>query len=390
MSKKRINIYTVVVYLSCFCICMSLNITGPMLNDLMIHYEIPLSNGGMMSLFQYLGGMAAIIIGSVLVNRSNKAIAFVIPLLFLGFSMFFIGMVPSYVVFMIMYLCMGMGLAMGDVFPNALIPDLQRENKDKALTLLHCVTGSGAVIMALSSGFLLDSGIKWNSVYTYVGSALLVLSVLNIVVYALTKRDVKPRVVSVPSTKEKGVLKMFLKDKRVWVSILVLILYGSYNGTVITWGPQFCIEVFGVSSTAASISIVAFWGGMVIVRLLLSLTKLGNIKTKPATIFGGIACGIVLIIGILSKNYYVTVIAIGLSGAATAPLLPQNISLATNYHKEHSGLASSAIFLGMYIAFAFMPLLAGILAAKSGMNAILLLAAICSILSGFAATLLKE
>lgn len=390
MQKSRVNLFTVIVYLSCLCMCMALNITGPVLNDIMLHYSIPLKNGGLMSFFQYGGGAVAIIIASVIVNRSNKGIAFIFPLLILGLTTLFIGLVPSFAVFMLLYLLMGMGLTLGDVLANALIPDLQRDNKNKALSILHGVTGVGAIIIAVVSGFILDSGIKWNIVYIIVGIIMLTLAAANSVNYAVSGKFVKELVVPVPEAHEKHVLRRFLKDKRVWISMLVLVFFGSCQSVMIVWSPQYCRDVFGVPALASNIAIAAYWGGTAVARLLFGLTNLGRLETRKVVITGGIAAGAVLAAGMLLKNYYAMILAIALFGMLNAPVLPLMISLTNGYHKEHSGLVSSAIFFAMYVAFAVMPLLAGKLAAAFGMNAIMLLTSACTILSGIFAFLIQK
>lgn len=388
MEKKRITLFTLIVYLSTLCMCMALNVTGPVLNDIMEHYSLPLSNGGLMSFFQYGGGAIAIIIASVLVNRSNKAIAFIIPLLILGITTLLIGTIPSFFIFMAMYLIMGMGLTMGDVLANALIPDLQYNNKNRALSLLHGVTGLGAIIIALVSGVVLDSGIKWNIVYIIVGIIMIALALINTANYGISGKYVKHLVVPVQAAKEKGALKMFLKDKRVWISMVVLVFFGSCQSTTIVWAPQYCRDVFNVSSLASNFSIIAYWGGTAIVRLLFGLTKLSKLDTKKVNIIGGISGGAVLLLGIFLHNYYILMAAIMIFGMLTAPILPLTISLTSSYHKEHSGLVSSAVFFAMYVAFAVMPLLAGIFASSLGMDAIFILASSCAILSGIMALLI--
>lgn len=390
MYKKRITVFTAIVYLSCVCICMTLNVTGPVLNDVMEHYSIPLSRGGLMNLFQYGGGVIAIAFSSVLINRSNKAIAFIFPLLILGLSTLFIGLVPPFYLFITLYLFMGVGLTMGDTLTNALVPDLQRDNKDKALSLLHGMTGGGAIIMAFLSGFILDSGLSWNVIYMVIGVILLSFAALNAINYAVSGKYVKTLVVPSAEAHEKRAFGIIFKDKRIWISMLIFLFFCFCQSTIVVWAPQYCKSVFGVSSLASNMSIAAYWGGSCIMRLIFGFTKLHRLDTRLVSVIGCILSGIVLFIGMLIHNYYVLIASICIFALLNGPMQPLMISLTNSYHREHSGLISCALFIGTFIAYATAPLLAGVLAASLGMDAIIIFIAACVILSGLTALMVPK
>lgn len=384
MKKKRILISTAVAYLSGVCICLSMNVTGPMLNDIMEHYSIPLSSGGMMSFLQNVGGIVAVLLFSNLINRSNKALAFVPPLMMLGIAALLIGAKPSYWIFMVLYAVLGMGATMGDVVGNALIPVLQYENKARALSLLHGFAGLGAIVIAFVSGSILDSGIAWNIVYIIVGIAFTTVAVINAVNYAASRKYIKDLVTPKEEVKQKGAIGDFIKDKRIWISVLVQLFFGACQITTVVWTSQYCRDVFGASALMSNMTLVAYWSGTALIRMAFGLTKLGQLNIRKVTIVGGISSGLVMVVGMLCNNYYALIAAIVVFGMLSAPILPLGVSLTNNYYKEHSGLVSSFLMLGLYGGFTLAPLLAGIFADAFGMNAIIILIAVTAILSGVA------
>ena len=59
---KPILPYAVSVYIGAAFMNMCTNLTGSVLSDIMVYYHMNLDRGGMMSFFQFMGGIAAIII----------------------------------------------------------------------------------------------------------------------------------------------------------------------------------------------------------------------------------------------------------------------------------------------------------------------------------------
>ena len=58
MSKIKLYMITIFFGATIFCLCM--NLTGAVLSDVMIDYNIDLDNAGLMTLFQYSGGRKAL------------------------------------------------------------------------------------------------------------------------------------------------------------------------------------------------------------------------------------------------------------------------------------------------------------------------------------------
>jgi len=251
MKNKKALIFVIIVYLVSFCTNMGNNITGPLLNDVINHYGIGLAGSGTMSSLQNVGSVLTSILFLLWIKRYNRSKLFVIPALVIGCSMFFMGTAPQYGIFITLYFTMGVGIAFTDVLANALIPDLLADSKTAALSILHGMAGLGAVTLAIFSGVILDSGAAWTNVYTIVGICMLVLAIAIAAGNIICGKDILPMVTP---KEEKGStpVKVFLRDKYIWLMLVIMILYAAGQSTVAVWMPQYCKEVFGSSAMEAN------------------------------------------------------------------------------------------------------------------------------------------
>ncbi len=391
INKKQINIYTAVVFGAVFFMCMSNSIVGPLLGDIMAHYDIRLDGGGLMSMYQNIGGAAAIVLFSFMMDRLNKTVVFMVPMFFLALSLILIGINPPYAIFMLMFLFFGMSFSTMDMTGNALVSDVQQKKSSTALSLMHGMASIGGAAAPLIAGAITETGLPWQTVYTAVGCILLAMLTVYILVSIYTRRSLKAIKAVHLDNKEKGTAKRFLTDKRVWVAVLCTLMFGGYQSGILVWVSQYFKEVFGCGQLAAGLGLIAYWLGAGIVRILFGMVpQLRKLETRPVNIYGGILAGVVLVIGILTRSYAVMLICVFLSGAFNAPMLPRAMGMVSGWYRKNSGLAASCVFGALYLAFSFFPLLMGTLAYAWGMNMLMIVPAACTVLSGVICLLLPR
>ncbi len=391
INKKQISIYTAVVFGAVFFMCMSNNIVGPLLGDIMSHYDIRLDGGGLMSMYQNIGGTAAIILFSFMMDRLNKTVFFAVPMFCVGMSLLLIGTAPSYAVFMLMFLFFGISFSTMDMTGNALVADVQQERSGSALSLMHGIASIGAVAAPLIAGGITQSGLPWQTVYTAVGGIMLAVVAVYIIVSLYARKGLKAVNAAHQDGKEKGGIRCFLTDRSVWAAVLGVLLFGGYQSGILVWVSQYFKEVFGSGQLAAGLGLTAYWLGAGIVRLLFGIVPpLRRLKTRPANIYGSLLAGVFLIVGMLAKNYAVMLACVFVSGALNAPLLPRTMGLLSGWYCKNSGLASSAVFGALYLAYSFFPLLMGTLAYAWGMDMLMLVPAVCTVLAGVVSVLLPK
>ncbi len=391
IRKRQVSIYTVVVFGAMFFMCMSNNIVGPVLGDIMRHYAIRLDGGGLMSMYQNIGGTAAIILFSFIMDRLNKTAAFTGPMFCIALSLLLIGTAPSYAVFMLLFLFFGISFSTMDMMGNALVADVQHERSGSALSLMHGIASIGAVAAPLIAGGITQTGLPWQTVYTAVGCFMLIILAVYTAVSLYARKSLKADKPAHFHSKEKGAAKRFLTDRGVWVAVLCTLMFGGYQSGILVWVSQYFKEVFGSGQLAAGLGLTAYWLGAGIVRLLFGIVpSLQRLKTRPVNIYGSIIAGVMLALGILVRDYTVMLVCVFLSGALNAPLLPRTMGLVCGWYCKNSGLSSSAVFGALYLAYSFFPLLMGTLAYAWGMDMLMVVPAVCTVLAGVASMLLPK
>ncbi|MGI6174874.1 MAG: MFS transporter [Christensenellales bacterium] len=389
--KAKIYFFTGVLYFATMSMCMSNNLIGPLLGDIMQHYSINLDSGGLISFFQNIGGATAIIILAFVMDKLNKPIAYMVPLFLLGAAMVLIGFVPPYVLFMLLFLIMGISISTIDMIGNAIIPDIHQEKRNAALSLLHGVAPVGALVVPLIAGAIVQAGIPWQTVYTLVGSLVLALCVLYSFSFLSARNALRTHSIQRSVSRPKGFLKKFFTDKRVWAAMGTNFFFAAFQNGIVVWVAQSFKGMFGSETLAAGLGLTAYWLSTGIFRVLFGVLKpLKKLQSRPVIIYGGMLAGIALAVGVVSGNYYVMLAGVFVAGAMNAPVLPLTVGLISGWYKEYSALASSAVFTAMYVAFAFFPLLMGAVAYAFGMQAMMFIPAVSTFLSGVVAIFLPK
>ncbi len=121
---KPILPYAVSVYIGAAFMNMCTNLTGSVLSDIMVYYHMNLDRGGMMSFFQFMGGIAAIIIIAGISDRMKKPVLLMLAFALTSLILLGIGFRPPMKLFMAFYLLMGATLGMIDMSNNAVLSDL--------------------------------------------------------------------------------------------------------------------------------------------------------------------------------------------------------------------------------------------------------------------------
>ena len=389
-TTKRVYFFTGIIFFAIFCLCVAINIVGPLLSDIMQYYSIQLNGGGLMTLFQNIGGTLAIILLSLVMDKLNKPATFIVPLVLMAVSMLMIGIVPPYAVFMLMFLFFGVSISTIDMMGNAIVPDIFPDKRNTALSLLHGIAPIGAVASPLFAGAVVTSGIAWQNVYLIIGCLVLLLAIIYTAAYFSFGKTLGACRVHESIKKDKGVLKIFIKDKRVLTAMGIMFGFASFQSGLIVWVSKYFSDMFGSSMLAAGLSLSAYWLGTCVVRVLFGITPLKRFNPRRVLMIGSIIAGLLLAIGIFSGNYYVMILSVLLAGCMNAPVIPLSVGLVGSWYPRYSALASSSVFGALYFAFSISPLIMGVIAYGLGMQAMMLVPAIFTVLAGLVAIFLPK
>ena len=149
-KQRPVLFYTVVVYIIYFTFTLASNVVGPMLGNIMQHYSIGVQSGGVMTFAQNIGGCIAIVVVALNLDRLNKPFVMMFPIAIFAVMMLFIGLVPPFLLFVLLFLVVGMATSTSDAVGNAVVADLHHKNRNMMLNLMHGTAALGAVVGPVS------------------------------------------------------------------------------------------------------------------------------------------------------------------------------------------------------------------------------------------------
>jgi fucose permease len=156
----------------------------------------------------------------------------------------------------------------------------------------------------------------------------------------------------------------------VWLSILLFLVYTGVETAAGQWAYTLFVEGRAISPQAAGVAVSVYWGALAVGRLLAGLIA---DRVAPSSLtrwsMAGVLAGAVLIW--LNLAPWVSVAGLGLMGLAAAPIFPALIGVTPH----RFGAAEAATVIGFQVAaaslgIAGLPALAGVLAARLGLEVI--------------------
>ncbi len=384
-NKKSVKRYSAVVLIGAMIFCMCLNLTGSVLNEIITDYEMSLDYGGLMTFFQYIGGVIMIFVWLKVADLMKKPVLLMAGFAVAGIMLLLIGGFPIFTMFIVLYLVFGAALGSIDTLCNAVVPDIHPHDKNGVLSIMHGMCGLGASLIPVVT--VVIGTANWKSTYRIVGIVAIIIFALQLVMYLAGKKDIDMFYVSEPKSAVKESAKGFFADKDVWFDIFSVLFFGISQGGTMTWVVKFSRETFPEAGAILwAISLSAYWLGATVCRLSMGMIpSLKKLSSRRVVIIGGILSGIALILGIISGNYICFFIGVFMYGVFNGGSLPQAVVLITGWYPKNTGLGSSVLFIAFYIGLAVSTLTMGMIAAAFGMYAMMMMPAIAIILSGLVA-----
>jgi fucose permease len=262
---------------------------------------------------------------------------------------------------------LGFGGGSLNVGANTLVADLHDdpERKASALNVLGVFFGFGALLMPFSIGALLSR--------VGLGGLLIGAAALSATTTAIA---LAPRF---PSAKQAhgvpvSAMRRFIAMPLV-LAFACLLFFQSGNEFLLGgYFSTFLVREMAVSVSMASYLLAAYWGAIMLARLLLSraLVHIGASRTVFASAIAA-AAGAVLVGA--APAVPVAIAGILLTGVALAGIFPTVLGMAGAAFRDHSGTVFGILFTVALSGGMLMPWLAGHLAEAAGLRAVFGLAA---------------
>lgn len=351
-SKVRIS-----TYLLMFSFAMSATMISPMMPEIIKHFSIKLSQGGLILTLQSIGGILVVALAGVFADRVSKS-----KLILMGFFLYIvclllISVVPLFSILLGLSFIFGFGSRLVDTLSNAYISDLFPEKKARYLNILHSVFGIGALIGPIYTRFLLDTGFSWRHIFRFLGY----ISVPILIWFYFTQNGTEIVIHKENKGKNKEKLSTLLKNKQIWFLSIVMFFYVGHQSGMMLWTPMYIETYLKGSAFLASLSLSIYWVGIIISRMTFShITR--NYKNSFLIRWTSIIGGILLFFGLYSKQTWPVIIFLAISGLLTGAFIPLLIDIASSKYPNNTGAVTSILYFSLNTSIMVFPWLVGLIA----------------------------
>jgi len=352
-SQNNNILITVSLYLMIAVYALSVTMLGPLMPMIINVYKIRLSYGGLIVVFQNIGGILSVALGGILADRIKKSSIIIAAYIVYGASLLLISTSPVYGLLLVLFFTLGAGNRMVDSVTNAFIADMHPEKRGIYLNMLHGFYAIGALLGPLYSQYLINRGIAWNRIF----SILSFICALVLILFLVMLKKFPPVYISKSKTKNTDLSKV-MKNPAIWMLCLIMVTNSANQSSINTWWVMYMQDYIKALISISSISLSVFWAGIILGRFICSyFTR--YIKPKHVLIWGNLSGGIILTLSIMIGKPIFLVIAVGLTGFLTGAVIPMLVTIACEWYPQNSGTASSMIFFSGSLAQIFFPWLIG-------------------------------
>ncbi len=346
-------------------------VIGTTLPNLLAEFSLPISRGGLFTLFQYAGCLLGILGSGALLDRFGKRRVTLVAYGLFACAMIATSLTGGLAGYLAVLLVMGAAAKLFEAGANSRISALHENRKGGALNLLHCCYCFGALIGPIIIGLLLRGGFTWRT--TYLSLGLLCLALFALYGYATTGKSVaSPPSVRVRHQRSFGAL---LRPRMLCLTGMIF-LCGGYEAGMNNWLPTFAAKVAGADVVVASSSLSWFWLGLMASRLLCTfLTRVLPERTLLPT--GGLLGGLVLLLSVLfipGTMVYAGFFGAGFFAGATLPMI---LTLGYTWCPGAHGRVSMLLFTSASVGAMAVPWIMGVVAERFGLRYPLVASAGC-------------
>jgi len=333
---------------------------GPVLDSILTELDIPLSQGGLISVGFSVGMLIGVLalnfyLGGVPVKWGLAGAALVECFGLVASALLAQGLWSLFAT----YLFVGLGCVFLNSLPGMWVTSKIKNDSGRTMVFLLLFFALGMMVTPLAIGVALDLGATWRWVFL-VEAALCLLLAASIALSPISNIEGRENL------RLQSLREVIRFNSRLFISILAAsIIYIGAEFTINVWLVKFQIDVFDVSKGTANIAMTIFWLGLLIGRLVVvPLTS----RFHPARILSvGMAVCAVFALGIaLSVNVTMVVVMAFFAGLGASAAFPLILSFSARFPRWHAGVVFSAVIMAGAVGRIVFPYLVGPLAESLG------------------------
>ena len=272
----------------------------------------------------------------------------------LAASLTFVALATPWLLFLIALIAVGAaqgGLSTGI---NAMIADVNRTARARALNNLHAIYGLGAALSPLIFGYLLEGELPWR--WALGGTALIWL------LYGLGANRLDRAKTNVRQTERREPLNLrILRSPPILSLFAIAFIYNGVAYSLLGWITLFMQETIGFSIFASVSTISIFYVGLTAGRFVCAAyTERIGYANMLLILAGGIALTYPLVVA--STNPALVVGGVFLTGLSVSGLFPIAMAYGSRLYPEQSGTLSGTLNVAMALGAMIPPLWTGLVA----------------------------
>ena len=276
------------------------------------------------------------------------------------------GLAPAWWLMVLLGFVGGLGSGSIDAGLNAYFA---RHHRPSLMNWLHACFGLGATFGPIVMTALLGADLSWRWGYGATGVLFGVLALA----FGLTRTrwgslaPASAGAESEPPAANMGVADT-LRLSLVWLGIAIFLVYAGIEVSAGQWAYSLFTESRSVTESAAGMWVSVYWGSLTVGRMVFgsAVGRLGVVRVLRLSMLG-VLCGA----GMLWWNGadLVSFLGLALMGFAQAPIFPLLVSITPKrVGDEHAANAIGFQVAAAGLGVGILPGLAGILAAKLGLE----------------------
>ncbi len=374
MNKVKSGTIVLLLTLSLYFLIMSESLSttviGPLIPAFINDFGLNVSQGGLVTLFQGIGGMAGVIIGYFLTSkfaRQNLIITLYALYCITYMVMSFSGV---YILMLILFFVVAGSTRMMEISLNAYVSDLNPTRRGLTINLLHGFFGIGALAGPLLSAAFISAGTQWHFVFRLLSICCAVFLLFFIVMQKTSS------ITDMPVSKDEPIsVFILMKKPEVLKFCFLQMLFAGLAFGVSAWLPTYMINEFDIQSVVTGLPVAAFWIGVIVFRVGYSLFA-GRFATRRIFVFFALCAGVIFAVAVFINHPIVYIISFVLIGFLCSPIVPLSIAELVSRYPKNAGTVSALIFFFLAAGQMLLPWLIGIVADHVNFYAVVVLLAI--------------
>ena len=332
-------------------------------------FNVPLDAMGLMLFFGTLGYLTSSFFNGKLISRFGVGGVLAGSCALTGITLFSYSVSPSWYLMAFLALFAGLGAGAIDAGLNTF---LAANFNEGLMQWLHASYGIGITLSPLIMSFAVNALSSWRLGYDFVGAFQIILAVcffLSLPQWKVTKNADETGEVKKLTDYKTSYIETF-KQPRVWLSMLLFLIYTGVEVSLGAWAYTLLTESRGIAPAVAGWLTGSYWAFFTVGRFSAGLY---THKISTHTLIYGSITGALVGVALLWWNpvSIVSLIGIGLVGLSIAPIFPGLMSgtserVTPRFAANTIGMEMSAAGIGS----AAVPALIGVLARNTSLEAI--------------------